>query len=243
MIFLKRGNLAILLLCLITIYITGCEFDDPYVPDSAGSSTLSGQIVTDPPMDLTGTEVLLRGQGYFATVTDADAKFRFRNIPPGDYSIHVEKEPYLQDDFSVHIQKSTEEDVGDVHFNLKGAIVGTIPNDKISIISGEVEITIYIDGVPLVLQPGDEDDFTIDLSSTESTISVKAVTRITVYIDNVSYPAVVQDDGNFIVEFVPPGIYNDIRVKVNSGENAIPVVSGGPVVIKSGQTRFLLPSP
>jgi len=54
---------------------------------------------------------------------------------------------------------------------------------------------------------------------------------------------VVQDDGNFIVEFVPPGIYNDIRVKVNSGENAIPVVSGGPVVIKSGQTRFLPPSP
>lgn len=243
MIFLKRRNLAILIPCFIIICIIGCEFDDPYVPDSAGSSTLNGQIVTDPAMDLTGTEILLRGQGSFAIVTGADATFRFKDIPPGDYSIHVEKRPYLRDDFSVHIQKSTEEDIGDVHFNLKGAIVGTIPDNIISIISGEVEITIYIDGVPLELEPGDEDDFTIDLSSTESTISIKAVIRITVYIDNVSYPAVVQDDGNFIVEFVPPGIYNDIRVKVNSGEKAIPVVSGGPVVIKSGQTRFLPPSP
>ena len=102
---------------------------------------------------------------------------------------------------------------------------------------------MYIDGVPLVLQPGMEDNFTIDLSSPDSTITVHAATKITVYIDNVIYSAVVQNTGNFLVEFVPPGIYNDIRVKVNSGENAIPIVSGGPVVIKGGQTRLLTPSP
>ena len=244
MILLKHRCLTALVPCFIIILIAGCEFDDPYVPDSAGSSTLNGRIITDPAMDLTGAKVLLSGQDSFATITDSDASFSFQDIPPGNYLLHVEKEPYLQESFSVNVRKSAEENIGDLNFNLKGALIGTIPNDKISIISGEVEITVYIDDVPLVLQPDSEDkDFTIDLSSAESTISVQAATKITVYIDNVAYSAIVHDDGNFIVEFIPPGIYNDIRIKVNSGENAIPIVSGGPVVVTGGQTRILSTSP
>ena len=243
MIFLKFRYFAILITIFTLVSVIGCDFDDPYVPDSAGSSTLTGRIVTNPETDLTGAKVLLSGQDSFATVADADASFLFQDVPPGNYSLYVEKEPYLQDSISVSIEKSTEKDIGNVHFNLKGAIIGTIPDDKISIVNGEVEIVVYIDGVPLVLQPDNEDDFTIDLSSPDSTITVQAATRITVYIDNVIYSAMVQDDKTFLVEFVPPGVYNDIRVKVNSGETAIPIVSGGPVVIRGGQTRFLTSSP
>jgi hypothetical protein len=225
------------------ISIAGCEFDNPYVPDSASSSTLTGRIVTDPAMDLTGVEVLLRGQDSFAAITDADGKFRFRDIPPDDYSLQVQKKPYLQDSFPVSVRKSMDEDIGNVDIKLKGAIAGAIPNDKIAIIHGEVEVVIYIDDIPLVPQRDSEGAITIDLSSTESSISIEAATKITVYIDNAPYSATVQDEGNFIVEFIPPGIYNDIRVKLNSEENALPIVSGGPVVVKSGQTRFLTPTP
>jgi len=228
--------------CLMIICIAGCEFDNPYVPDSAGSSTLTGHIITDPVMDLAGVEVLLRGQDSFAAVTDADGRFRFQDIPPGDYSLHVQKRPYLQDSFPVSVHKSTDEDMGDINVKLKGAIAGAIPDDKVAIIHGEVEVVVYIDGVPLVPQQDSEGTFTIDLSSTESNITIEAATKITVYIDNVPYSATVQDEGNFIVEFIPPGIYNDIRVKLNSEENALPIVSGGPVVVKSGQTRFLTPA-
>jgi hypothetical protein len=134
-----------------------------------------------------------------------------------------------------------EEDMGDIKVQLKGAVAGVIPNDKIAIVYGEVEIVIYINGVPLVLQEDDVDNFTIDLSSTESRINIEASTQITIYIDGVPYSATVQDEGTFIAEFVPPGIYSDIRVKLNSDQNAIPIVSGGPVVVRNGQTRFLAP--
>jgi hypothetical protein len=242
MILLKQRHLTFLASCLITVYITGCEFDNPYVPDSASSSTLTGRIVTDPAIDLTGAEVLLRGQDSFAAVTHTDGRFLFQDILPGDYSLQVQKKPYLQHTFPVSVRKSMDENIGDVNIQLKGAIAGTIPNDKIAIIHGEVEVVVYIDGVPLVPQEDNAGKFTIDLSSTESVISIHAETKITVYVDNAPYSATVQDEGAFIAEFIPPGIYNDIRVKLNSEENALPIVSGGPVVVKSGQTRFLAPT-
>jgi hypothetical protein len=242
MIFLKQRHFAFIILCLAIFFIAGCEFDDPYVPEYASSSTLTRRIVTDPLIELDGIEVLLRGQSSFAAVTDADGTFHFRDIPPDDYSLHVQKKPYLRDSFSVSVEKSTDEDMGKIKVELKGAIVGTIPNNKVSIIQGEVEVIVYIDGIPLVMQQDDIDDFTIDLSSTESNISIEASTKITIYIDGVTYPGTVQDEGSFIVEFVPPGIYSDIRVKLNSKEeNTFPIVSGRPVVIKNGQTRFLTP--
>jgi hypothetical protein len=227
---------------LAIVCITGCGFDDPYVPDSAGSSTLTGRVVTNPAIDLTGVEIVLRGNDSFAAVTNADGSFRFRDISPGNYFLHVQKRPYLQDSFPVIVRKATDEDIGDVNVSLKGAIAGVIPNDKVTVIHGEVEVVVYIDGVPIVPQRDSAGDLTIDLSSTESSISVYAATKITVYIDNVPYSAAVQDEGTFIAEFVPPGIYNDIKVKLNSKESALPIASGGPVVVKSGQTRFLTSS-
>jgi hypothetical protein len=226
----------------MAILATGCDFENPYVPESAGSSTLAGRIVADPMINLTGTEVILRGQDSFATVTGANGEFAFRDIPPGDYSLQAQKKPYLQDTISVNIPKS-EDRVEDVDIKLKGAIAGTIPDDKIAIIHGEVEVVVYIDGIPLVPRQDSAGDFTIHMSSTESSISIQAATKITVYIDNVPYLATVQDEGTFIAEFVPPGIYSDIRVKLNSKESALPIVSGGPVVVKSGQTRFLTSAP
>ena len=239
MIFPNRIYLLLPLLCLALVYATGCGFDDPYVPDSAGSSMLTGRIVTEPEIDSAGAEVLLRGPGSFASITDADGVFRFRDIPPGDYSLQIQKKPYLQYSRVLSVHKSTDEYIGDIDVELKGAIAGAIPNDKISVIHGEVEVIVYIDGIPFVPQKDGADDLTIDLSSTESVISVQAATKITVYIDNVSYSATVQDRGNFIVEFIEPGIYSDIRVKLNSQETALPLVSGGPVVVKSGQTRSI----
>ena len=243
MIFLKNRYLTLLAPCLAIVYIVGCEFDNPYVPDSAGSSTLAGRIVTDPVVDLTRVEVLLRGQDSFAAVTDADGRFRFRDIPPGDYSLQIQKKPYLQDSFPVSVRKSMDEDIGNINVELKGAIAGAIPNDKVAIIHGEVEVVVYVDGIPLVPHRDSEGAFAIDLSSTESSISIEAATKITVYIDDVPYSATVVDEGNFIAEFIPPGIYNDIRVKLNSKEDALPIVSDGLVEVKSGQTHFVPSAP
>ncbi len=231
----------LLVLCLIVACITGCEFDEPYVPDYAGSSTLTGQIATEPGMDLTGAEVFLRGQDSFADIAGVDGKFYFQHIPPGDYSLQVQKRPYLQDTFPVSISKSANEDAGDLKAELKGAISGVIPDDKLTIIHGEVELIVYVDGVPITLQQDNEDDLSISLSSSESIINIQAIIRITVYIDDVPYSATVQSEGQFLVEFVPPGIYNDISVRLNSKETAFPIVSGGTVVVKSGQTRILPP--
>jgi len=241
MIFLKHKHLIFTALCFAVLLVTGCDFDNPYVPENASSSALTGRIVTDPVMELNGIEVLLRGQSSFAAVTDADGRFHFQDIQPDDYIIYFQKKPYLQNSFPVSVSKSTEEDMGDIKVQLKGAVAGVIPNDKTAIVHGEVEIVIYINGVPLVLQEDDADNFTIDLSSTESKISIEASTQITIYIDGVPYSATVQDEGTFIAEFVPPGIYSDIRVKLNSDQDAIPIVSGGPVVVRNGQTRFLAP--
>lgn len=235
----KYIYLILTILCFATAYITGCEFDDPYVPESAGSSTLTGRIVTEPTMNLTGAEVFLRGQNSFGSVTGTDGFFHFQDISPGNYSLQIQKKPYLQYSQPVVVRKSTDEDLGDIKIELKGAIAGTIPDDKIAIVHGEVEVIVYIDGIPFVPQQDSEGDLTIDLSSPESAISIQAEPKITVYVDNVPYSATVQDGGNFIVEFIDPGIYNDIRVRLNSQETSFPLVSGGTVVVKSGQTRFI----
>jgi len=227
---------------LIIVLVAGCDFENPYVPDYAGSSSLTGRIVTDPVIDLTGTEIVLRGQKSSATVTGADGIFYFRDMTPGDYSLQIQKKPYLLDSFPVSISKATDDDLGDIKIGLKGAIAGNIPNDKIPIVRGEVEVIVYIDGVPLVPQEDSEGELTIDLSSPESSISIRAETKISVYVDSVPYSAVVTNDGNFIVEFVPQGIYNDIRIQYNSEDSAVLIGSGGPVVVKSGQTRLLTTS-
>ncbi len=239
MILFKYRYIIIAVLCFATAYIAGCEFDDPYVPESAGSSALTGRIVTEPTMDLTGAEVFLRGQNSFGSVTGADGFFHFQDILPGNYSLRIQKKPYLQYSEPVIVPKSTDEDLGDIKIKLKGAIAGTIPDDKIAIVHGEVEVIVYIDGIPFVPQHDSEGDLTIDLSSPESAISIQAEPKITVYVDNVPYSATVQDEGSFIIEFIEPGIYNDIRVRLNSQENSFPIVSGGTVVVKSGQTRFI----
>jgi len=241
MISLKTRYFAFFVLCLAVIcIIIGCEFDEPYVPDFAGSSTLTGRIITDPAMDLTGMEALLHDRDSFADVTGADGKFCFQDIPPGDYLLHAQKKPYLQDSFRVTVRKSIDEDAGDLKSELKGAIAGTIPNDKLAVIYGEVELIVYVDGVPLIMQGSNENELTIDVSSTESNISIHTATRIMVYVDGVPYSALIQDNGEFVVEFVPPGIYNDIRVKLNSKEDTLSITSGDPVVVQSGQTRVLV---
>jgi hypothetical protein len=239
---LYKPIFLIIFIAIVTL-ICGCEFEDPYVPDTTGSSKLTGQIVTEPETNLSGIEILLRGQDSFAATTDTDGKFSFQDIPPGVYTLQIQKKPYIQESLSVMLRKATDENLGIINVNLKGAIVGSIPRDKISIVHGEVEIVVYIDGVPLVPQQDDEGQFTIDLSSTKSDISIEAATRITVYIDNVTYSATVQDKGLFIVEFVPPGIYNDIRIKLNSSDSAFPIISGNPILVKSGQTRFIASAP
>ncbi len=224
---------------LITFYITGCGFDDPYIPDSVGSSTLKGHIVTEPLIDTTGTEVHLRGPSSFAGLTDSGGNFSFKNIPPGNYIVYLQKSPYLLDSFPVNVKKAEEETIGDIKIKLHGAITGVIPGDKISILQGEVEIVVYVNGIPNIPQRDQNGDFFIDLSSPDNIITIRTVTKTTVYIDGKGYTAKVMDDGNFIVEFVPPGIYNDIKVKLNSKEDTLTLVSNGTIEVKSGQTRIL----
>ena len=241
MILSKSRHFILFTLYFVVAYVIGCEFDEPYVPDYAGSSTLSGQIITNPVTDLTSTEVFLRGQDSFANVTGADGVFNFQHVPPGDYLLQVQKHPYLQNTFPVTIRKSTDEEVGVLESTLTGAITGTIPADKLALIDAEVGLILYIDGVPTTLQQDSEEDITIDSESTETIIDFRSTIRITVYVDDIPYSAIVFDDWQFLVEFVPTGIYSDIRVKANSGETAFPIPLDGPVVIKSGQTRVLPP--
>ena len=80
-------------LYLVFSFIPGCDFDDPYVPESAGSSSLSGRIATDPEVELSGAEVLLRGERAYASVTDVDGVFQFQNIPPDTYALQIQKSP------------------------------------------------------------------------------------------------------------------------------------------------------
>lgn len=221
------------------LYIIGCGFDDPYVPDSVGSSTLKGHIITEPVIDLTGTEIHLRGPSSYAVLTDSSGNFSFKDIPPGNYLIHLQKSPYLLDSFPVNVKKANEEIIGDIKIKLRGAIAGVIPSDKISILQGEVEIIVYVNGVPNIPKRDQNGDFFIDLSSPDNVITFRTITKTTVYVDDTRYTAKVMDDGNFIVEFVPPGIYNDIKVKLNSKEDMLTLVSNGTIEVKSGQTRIL----
>lgn len=232
-------HLFIIISILIVFYITGCGFDNPYIPDSVGSSTLKGRIVTEPSIDTTGTEVHLRGASSFAGLTDSGGNFSFKNIPPGNYIVYLQKSPYLLDSFPINIKKAEEETIGDIKVKLHGAIAGVIPSDKISILQGEVEIVVYVNGVPNIPQRDQNGDFFIDLSSPDNIITIRTVTKTTVYIDGIGYTAKVMDDGNFIVEFVPPGIYNDIKVKLNSKEDTLTLISNGTIEVKSGQTRTL----
>ncbi len=233
--------LALFMACLLAIcVIPSCEFDDPYVPDFAGSSTLTGRIVAEPATDVTGAEVFLRGQESFTGIADADGRFHFQYITPGDYFLQVQKRPYLKANFPVTIRKSMDIDTGDVRSNLKGAIAGTIPADKLANIHGELELVVYADGVPLILDKGGEGDLSIDLS-TESNLIIHTITRITVFIDDVPYSAIIESGGEFLAEFIPPGIYSDVRVRLNTEGNSLPIASGSPIVVKSGQTRVLAP--
>lgn len=232
-----------LIFIFIVFYITGCGFNDPYVPDSVGSSTLKGHIVTEPTMDTNQIEVHLRGSSSFSALTDLSGNFSFKNIPPGNYLVHLQKSPYLLDSFPVNVKKADEEIIGDIKVKLHGAIAGVIPSDKISILQGEVEIVVYVNGIPNIPQRNQNGDFFIDLSSPDNIITIKTITKTTVYVDDTGYTAKVMDDGNFIVEFVPPGIYNDIKVKLNSKEDTLTLVSDGTIEVKSGQTRILPVSP
>lgn len=246
MILLISRYLTLFVVCLLlACVISACEFDDPYVPDFAGSSTLTGRIVPEPATDVSGTEVFLHsqdsGQESFTGVTDTNGSFHFEYIPPGDYLLQMEKRPYLRAEFPVTIYKSMNKDVENLNANLKGAISGTVPSDKLGLLDGEIELSVYSNGVPLILEKGTEGNLAIDLSSSESNIIIHTITRITVYIDDVPYPATIGDGGEFLVEFVPPGIYSDVRVKLNSEGNSLPIAAGGPIVVKSGQTRILPP--
>ncbi|MFC1713950.1 carboxypeptidase-like regulatory domain-containing protein [Candidatus Poribacteria bacterium] len=242
MISLIPRYLALFMTCLLAIcVISACEFGDPYVPDFAGSSTLTGRIVAEPATDVAGAEVFLRGQDSFTNIADADGRFHFQYITPGDYFLQVQKRPYLNTGFPVTIHKSMDVDTGDLKGNLKGAIAGTIPGDKLANIHGELELVVYADGVPLILDKGGEGDLAIDVSSTESKLIIHTITRITVFIDNVPYSAIIESGGEFLAEFIPPGIYSDVRVKLNTEGNSLPIASGSPIVVKSGQTRVLAP--
>jgi len=224
---------------LLTILIAGCGFEDPYVPSSIGSSALKGYIVTDPATDISGVEVLLSGSDSFSSVTESNGEFQFDYITPGSYSIHIQKGPYIQESYTVSIDKDSDENIGALNVKLKGSISGTIPRNKIAILQGEVEIEVYVNGMLRVLQRNDTGNYSIDLSTPGSVITIRTVTKTTVYLDDVPYNAKVLDDGTIIVEFVPPGIYNDIKVKLNNTDDTLPLVTDGTVEVKSGQTRVL----
>jgi len=211
------------------------------VPDFAGSGTLTGRIVTRPAIESGKAEVFLSGQDSFAGITDENGNFHFQYITPGNYFLQVQRKPYLLDSFPMIVLKSMSKDMGDLEVNLRGAIAGTIPSNKMGDVHGELELIVYVDGVPLILQEGSEGDLAIDVLSDESNVTINTTTIITVYVDDVPYSATIQADRTFLVEFVPPGIYSDVRVKLNSGENGLPIASGGPIVVKSGQTRVLAP--
>ncbi|MBD3184283.1 DUF2012 domain-containing protein [Candidatus Poribacteria bacterium] len=228
-----------ILLYVFLFLLTGCDFEDPYVPDYAGSSTLTGGLTSNPPINLDKTQVLLRGEDSFSTITDTKGEFSFRDLPPGDYILFVQKSPYIQENFQISIPKSREIDLGKFQVSLKGAVTGYIPDEKLATLEGELEIVIYIDGTPLIIDQSEDRDFIIDLKSTKSDIDIQAETKINVYIDDEFYSAKVNEDGNFIIDFIPPGIYNRIWIRLNSTGKIIPIASDSPIIIRSGETRLL----
>ena len=227
------------LICLIALYVIGCGFDDPYVPASVGSSTLSGGIVTDPIIDIAGAEVILRGQESLSTVADINGRFKLSDIPSGIYTLQLQKSPYLQSNISVTVAKDSKKDMGDLKVKLQGAISGIIPKNKLGTLYGEFEIVVYVDGVPRVPEKNSNGDYMIDLSASGNDINIRTVTKTIVYIDGTPYSAKVLDEGKIFVEFVPPGIYNDVRVKQNTGNNTLSMTPGGPIVVNSGETRSM----
>ena len=235
-----KTNCYVIILFSISIYIMGCsEFDDPYVPASVGSSSLTGRIITDPTTDATNAEAILKGQDSTSVITDSYGKFQFQDITPGSYTLQLQKSPYLQDNIPVNISKASDKDMGDINVKLDGAVSGKVPNDKISSLYGEFEIVIYVDGVPRLPQKNDNGDYMIDHLSSTGDVKIHTVTKTIVFVDGVQYSAKVLDGGVIMIEFVPPGIYNDIRVKTTTKEGSLPLSSEGPIVVNSGETRYI----
>jgi hypothetical protein len=234
----KIVYVSLIIFGFVMLYLTGCGFDDPYVPDSVGSSTLSGRIVANPSTDITETEVILKGQESLSAISDANGKFEIDDIIPGDYVLQIRKSPYLQTNLPVSIAKATKDDLGELNIKLQGAISAIIPLNKIGTLYGEFEIVVYVNGVPRVPERNTDGEFIIDLSSTGNDINIRTVTKTIVYIDGTSYSAKVLDGGELLVEFVPPGIYTDIRVKTNISGGTLPI-STVPIEVKSGEIRSI----
>lgn len=235
---MNRNYIFIIIIVFVTSYLTGCGFDDPYVPDSVGSSTLTGKITTEPLIEMKDSEVILKGQESISDISDANGQFTIDNIIPGDYIIQIQKSPYLQTNIPVNIPKDTKYNLGEIKVKLNGAISATIPTNKLGMLYGEFEIVVYVNGVPRVPEKNSDGEFMIDLSSTESDINIRTVTKTIVYIDGTPYYAKVLEDGEIFVEFVPAGIYTDIRIKLNSANGTLPITSV-PVEVKSGEIRSI----
>ena len=234
-----KVNFIISLIVCLVLYISGCGFDDPYAPESVGSSTINGRIVTDPITDIAGAEVILRGNESLSTIADANARFNFSDVKPGSYTLQLQKSPYLQSSIPVNVAKLSKQDMGDLKVKLLGAISGTVPKEKLGTLYGEFEIVVYVDGVPSVPEKNANGDYIIGLSASGNDINIRTVTKTIVYIDGTPYSAKVLDEGQILVEFVPPGIYNDVSVKMNTGNNTLSLAPVGPIVVNSGETRFL----
>lgn len=229
----------IFILILIPIYIIGCGFDDPYVPASVGSSRLSGRIITDPITDVTNAEIILRGEYSTSVIADANGRFQIKDITPGSYILQIQKSPYLQSNITVDIPKAVHKDMGDIHLKLNGAISGKVPQEKISTLYGEFEIVVYVEGIPRLPVKNKYGEYTIDHLPTNGDVKIYTVTRTIVFIDNEQYSAKVLEDGEILTEFVPPGIYNSVKVKTTTKEGFLPLTTEGPIVVNSGETRYL----
>jgi len=237
---LKLRCIIIIFISIYIIgYITGCGFDDPYVPASVGSSRLTGRIVTDPIIDVTNAEVILRGEYSASVIADANGRFQFQDITPGSYIIQIQKSPYLLSNIPVDIPKDSHKDLGDINLKLNGAISGKVPKEKISTLYGEFEIVVYVDGVPRLPEKNKYGEYTIDHLPTSGDVKIYTVTKTIVFIDNEQYSAKVLEDGEILTEFVPPGIYNSVKVKTTTKEGFLPLSAEGPIVVNSGETRYL----
>ncbi|MGB9597300.1 MAG: hypothetical protein ACPL7B_13550, partial [Candidatus Poribacteria bacterium] len=214
-------------------------FDDPYVPASVGSSRLSGRIITDPITDVTNAEIILRGEYSTSVIADANGKFQIKDITPGSYILQIQKSPYLQSNITVDIPKAVHKDLGDIHLKLNGAISGKVPLEKISTLYGEFEIVVYVDGVPRLPVKNKDGEYSIDHLPTSGDVKIYTVTKTIVFIDNEQYSAKVLEDGEILTEFVPPGVYNSVKVKTTTKEGFLPLTTEGPIVVNSGETRYL----
>jgi len=235
--YYKVAQIPIILISAMVL-LAGCGFDDPYVPESVGSSSLSGKIITKPSIDVSNAEVILRGQESISIISDVNGNFDIDDIIPGEYIVEIQKSPYLLTSFPLNIAKDSKDDLGEIKVDLLGAMSLTIPPNKIGTIYGEFEIVVYVNGVPRVPERNSDGEFVIGLTSTGNDINIRTVTKTIVYIDGTPYYAKVLEDGEIFVEFVPTGIYTDISVKLNTANGTLPV-SSVPVEIKSGEIRSI----